>query len=371
MEYITLVNGGLARIRPYQAGRPIEEVQRELGLDDVIKLASNENPFGISPRVREAMLARLSASNYYPDSNGYYLKAKLEQKFGYRPAMLTLGAGSNELINLVFQAFVNERVNVVMPRYSFLVYPMDATIAGAETRLVDLDENYAVRPEALLEAMDEQTRIVVLANPGNPIGTAVGRRRLRTFVERVPPQTLVVIDEAYNEFSEDPDYEDTARWVGGQDNLIISRTFSKAYGLAGLRVGYMVACEEISSILNRIRAPFNVGDLAFAAAIAALDDDDFIEQVVTSNNSERLRYGDFAESMGLRMIPSQANFVTYDFGTEMRARGAYEHLLHRGVIVRPIANYGLPHMLRISIGLPRENDRLFEELADYLTSAHY
>lgn len=364
MEYIKLVNGGLARIKPYVAGKPIEEVQRELGLTDVIKLASNENPWGLSELARKAILDKVADCNFYPDSNGFYLKEKISRAFGYKTSMITLGAGSNELINLIFQAFVNDRVNVVMPRYSFLVYPMDATIANARVKIVELDENYELDLNDLLAAVDKDTRIVIIANPANPIGTAVGYRALKEFVGRVPEQTMVVIDEAYNEFMEDEDYEDTAKWVDDRPNLIISRTFSKAYGLAGLRVGYMIANEEISSIINRIRAPFNVNELAMAAAIAAIDDQDFIKKVVKSNNSERKRYEAFAREHGIYMIRSQANFVTYDFKSD--AMPVYEYLLRHGVIVRPIGNYELGTMLRISIGKPEENDRLFEVLGEYL-----
>lgn len=364
MEYTKLANGGLSRIKPYQAGKPIEEVQRELGLKEVIKLASNENPFGMSELAKQAVLARVGNCNFYPDSNGFYLKTKLHDKFGYETNMITLGAGSNELINLIFQAFVNDKVNVVIPEYSFVVYPMEATINSANIKTVKLDKDYNLNLDDLYAAIDDNTRMVVIANPSNPIGTAVEFKKLKEFVKKVPQQTLVVIDEAYNEFNEDDDYEDTATWVKSLPNLVISRTLSKAYGLAGLRVGYMVANEEITSLLNRLRAPFNVNELAMVAAIAALDDEKFLDMVVKSNNQERLRYEQFAKAHNLYMIHSQANFVTYDFKTE--AAPIYQYLLEHGVIVRPLLGYNLTTMLRISIGTKEQNDRLFTVLDEYL-----
>lgn len=364
MEYINLVNGGLAQIKPYQAGKPIEEVQRELGLKDVVKLASNENPFGVSPKALEAMQKKLEFCNFYPDSNGFYLKQKLHDKFGYNTDMITLGAGSNELINLIFQAFVNDKVNVVIPRYSFVVYPMDATICNAKIKYVDLESDYSLDLNKLYAAIDENTRMVVIANPSNPIGTAVGYKELKEFIYKVKEDTLIVIDEAYNEFCEDDNYEDSYNFIKDKPNLVVSRTFSKAYGLAGLRIGYMLANSEISSILNRLRAPFNVNDIAFSAAIAALDDDMFLDKVVKSNNEQRKVYEDFAKEHSIYMIKSQANFVTYDFKQD--AAPIYEYLLKHGVIVRPLAAYNLPTMLRISIGTKEQNALFFKHLSDYL-----
>ena len=312
-DYSSLANGGLSRIKPYQAGKPIEEVKRELGIDNVIKLASNENPFGMSPKAREAAVACVSEGNFYPDSNGYYLKQKLHEVFGYDQETITLGAGSNELINLLFQAFVNDKTNVVLPEYSFVVYGMEATVNGALVRTIPL-KNYQVDLDAVFRAIDENTRIVAFANPSNPIGTAVPSQDMREFVRKVPHNTLVVIDEAYNEFnSGDETYEDSAKWLDECENLVVSRTFSKAYCLAGLRVGYMLANKEITSLLNRLRAPFNVNIIALSAAIAAIDDQEFLRKTVDNNNKERLRYESFCKEMGLFMIPSKANFVAIDF----------------------------------------------------------
>lgn len=364
-NYSEMANGGITLIKPYQAGKPIEEVQRELGLIDVIKLASNENPFGMSPLAKKAALECVEQSNIYPDANGYYLKQKLEAKFGYDPKMITLGAGSNELINLFFQAFVNENVNVVFPEYSFVVYPMETTVNGAKAKAVPL-KDYNADLDAILEAIDENTRIVAFANPSNPIGTAISSKSMHEFIKKVPKHCLVVIDEAYNEFnSGDDTYEDSALWVKEYDNLVVSRTFSKAYGLAGLRVGYMVANEEITSILNRLRAPFNVNIVALAAACAALDDSEFLAKIVENNTKERERYAAFCKEHNLFMIPSKANFVAIDFKGH-DAQKIADALLHKGIIVRPLLGYKLQDILRISIGKPEENDRLFKALEELL-----
>lgn len=364
-DYASMANGGLTRIKPYQAGKPIEEVKRELGLDDVIKLASNENPFGMSPLAEKAAIEAVRGCNIYPDSNGFYLKQKLHDKFGYKPECLTLGAGSNELINLLFQAFVNDKVNVVLPQYSFVVYSMEATVNGAKTKVVPL-KNWNVDLDDVLAAIDENTRIVAFANPSNPIGTAVSSKAMRDFVAKVPKTTLVVIDEAYNEFNEgDPTFEDSAKWVDEHENLVISRTFSKAYGLAGLRVGYMVSNPQIAALLNTLRAPFNVNAVALAASCAALDDQEFLKEVVANNTKERVRFMEFAAKHNLKAIESKANFVAIDFAPHDAQQIAKE-LLQAGVIVRPLLGYALRDILRITIGKPEENDRLFCELEKLL-----
>ena len=362
MDYSKLVNGGLARLKPYQAGKPIEEVQRELGLSYVIKLASNENPLGMSPKAIAAAQQAVVNCHYYPDANGYYLKQALSDKFGYDPACLTLGDGSNELINLIFQCFANPQVNVVLPELSFIVYPMEATVAAAEIRTIPL-KDYFIDTKALLEAIDDKTRLVVLANPSNPAGTALDYDTLKDFVSKVPESTLVVIDEAYNEYQTTA-YVDTAKWIEEFPNLLVCRTFSKAYGLAGLRIGYMVSNAQIAALINTLRAPFNVNAVAQAAAIAALNDSEHLHKVVQVNNAERERYAAYCKQQGLKMIPSSANFVAVDFARD--AQPIYQYLLEHGVIVRPVKGYGLDTILRISIGTPEQNDKLFALLTQYL-----
>lgn len=358
MDYSALANGGITRIKPYQAGKPVEEVQRELGIKEVIKLASNENPVGMSPAARKAALQALELVNFYPDSNGFYLKQKLQAKFGYDPKQITLGAGSNELINLLFQAFANSGVNVVLPEYSFVVYSMEATVNAAKIITVPL-KDWNVDLDAVYQSIDKNTRIVAFANPSNPVGTAISASDMHEFVKKVPESTLVVIDEAYNEFNAgDKSYVDSASWMAECPNLIVSRTFSKAYGLAGLRVGYMLANEEITSLLNRIRAPFNVNSIALAASCAALDDQEFLAKVVANNTAERKRYENFCKEFGLKMIPSRANFAAIDF-RPWDAQKVADMLLHMGVIVRPLLGYKLRDILRITFGTPAQNDKLF------------
>ncbi len=365
MNYSELAQGGLTRIRPYQAGKPIEEVQRELGISDVIKLASNENPFGMSPKAKEACRKAIDEGHFYPDSNGYYLKQKLHEKWGYDPQTITLGAGSNELINLLFQAFVGDKCNVVMPEYSFVVYSMEATVNNAEVRNIPL-KDWEADLDAVYAAIDENTRVVVFANPSNPIGTAISNKDLHEFVKKVPESTLVVIDEAYNEFNaDDADYEDTAHYLSDCPNLVISRTFSKAYGLAGLRIGYMLTNPEIASLLNRLRAPFNVNLIALEAAIAAIDDEEHLRKVVENNTCQRARYAEFCKQHNLFMIPSCANFVAIDFSGHDAQKIAAD-LLHKGLIVRPLLGYKLKDILRISIGTPEQNDKLFSALDNIL-----
>ncbi|MBQ9274684.1 MAG: histidinol-phosphate transaminase [Succinivibrio sp.] len=367
IDFAELCNGGLTRIKPYQAGRPIEEVKRELGLEDVIKLASNENPFGMSPKALKAAQKVLTEGNFYPDSNGYYLKQKLKNKWGYDPLCVTLGAGSNELINLLFQAFVNDKVNVVLPEYSFVVYSMEATVNAAQVKTVPL-KNYCADIDGLIAAVDERTRVVALANPSNPIGTGVSGAELERLLNALPESTLLVIDEAYNEFNEGQgDYVDSARLMGTHPNLVISRTFSKAYGLAGLRVGYMLTNPDIASLLNRLRAPFNVNAPALAAAEAAIDDQTFIRKVVENNTRERERFYAFCKETGLTAIPSQANFVAIDFAPlKLDAQQINQELLKQGVIVRPLTGYQLPTLLRVSIGTPEQNERFFSVLRGLL-----
>lgn len=356
IDYAKLCCGGLASLRPYQAGKPIDEVKREYGLEYVVKLASNENPYGPSPKVKEACLQALSECHYYPDSNGFYLKKKLHEKFGFKEDAITLGDGSNELINLIFQAFVDDKVNVIVPRYSFVVYNMEATLAEAAVKTVEL-KDWNLDLEAILNAIDDKTRMIVLTNPGNPTGTAVGEQELYEFVKKIREDILVVLDEAYNEFQGE-DFIHSTDWIEECPNLIVCRTFSKAYGLAGLRIGYMISNPQIASLMNTIRAPFNVNAVAQAAAIAALDDDEHLNKVIKGNAAERERYAKFFAQKGYKMIPSKTNFVCVDLGFDVGE--LFINLLKKGVIVRPLKGYNLDTYLRISIGTKEDNDKFFQ-----------
>ena len=362
-NFDSFANGGITKIKPYQAGKPIEEVQRELSLKSVIKLASNENPYGMSKKAIKECTKALRNCHFYPDSHGYYLKQKLIETFSYKEECITLGDGSNELINLLFQAFINDKVNVVIPKYSFVVYNMEAIIANAKVKITDL-KDYVVDTKKILEAIDNDTRMVVIANPANPTGTALSSSEIYDFIKKVPKDVFVVLDEAYNEFIEDENYVDSASYLKEFSNLIICRTFSKAYGLAGLRIGYMLSNESVASIINRVRAPFNVNSIAQIAAINALDDKEHLAYVVKRNNQERKRFLKYCKKHKLYMIPSQANFVSIDFKCDTTP--IYDALLHKGVIVRPLAPYGLNTILRVSIGTKTQNTIFFKALDEIL-----
>lgn len=359
-DFESVCNGGICRIEPYVAGKPIEEVQRELNISNIIKLASNENPYGMSKKAIKACIDKLSEVHLYPDSHGYYLKQKLYDKFFYNKESITFGDGSNELINLIFQAFANDKVNVIIPELSFVVYTIESTVCNSHTKIIKLNDDYTINLDSMYEAIDDKTRIIVIANPANPTGTAVATKELYNFIKKVPEHTLVVLDEAYNEFQDKDTYEDTAKWLLEFSNLVICRTFSKAYGLAGLRIGYMLAHPKITAIIDKLRAPFNVNLIAQVAAIEALDDDEHLNFVVKSNNKERLLYESYCKDRNLFMIKSQANFVTIDFKED--AMPIYQKLLENGIIVRPLKGYGLPTMLRVSIGTHDENAKFFTTL---------
>lgn len=366
MNYLDLANGGISKVKPYVAGKPIEELERELNIHNIIKLASNENPYGMSKKAKEAVSKYLDKVHLYPDSNSYYLKEKLSQKFNVPMDQISLGDGSNELINLIFQCFANDKVNVVVPALSFIVYKMGAVVNGAEFREVALTDDYKVNCDNILNAIDANTRLVVLTNPANPTGTAIYNEELFDFINKVPKHVMVILDEAYVDFCQN--LSSTERLLDTHDNVIITRTFSKAYGLAGLRIGYMFANKEITSLIERLRAPFNVNLLAQIAAIATIEDTEYLDYVVTENNKERLKYEVFCKKHNLDFIKSETNFITIDFKDEKKALFLNSELLKRGIIVRPLVNYGMGKYLRISFGTQEENDRLFKELEDLLNA---
>ncbi len=362
VDYKAMANGGLTQLRPYQAGKPISEVQRELSLEKVIKLASNENPYGVSKKVQEACVKAVAECNLYPDSNGFYLKQKLHAKFGFDPDCITLGDGSNELINLIFQAFVNDKVNVIIPELSFVVYNMEAVLQQAVIKTVPL-KNWRLDLEAVLKAVDNKTRMIVLTNPGNPTGTAVSEDELYEFVKKVPHEVLIVLDEAYNEF-QGRDFIHSTNWLDECPNLIVCRTFSKAYGLAGMRIGYMLSNKQIAELINTLRAPFNVNAAAQAAAISVLDDDEYLNYVIENNQRQRGRYEEYCVRRKLAMIPSKTNFVLIDLARD--AAPVYQALLKKGVIVRPMSGYSLDTFIRVTIGTDEENTIFFNALDEIL-----
>lgn len=349
------INPALNNVPVYQPGRPIEEVARELGLDvtGIIKLASNENPFGPSPRALAAMHKALPGVNLYPDGNAYYLKQKLAAKLGVANNNLILGNGSNELIEFVGHALLGPGTEVVVSQYCFAVYPIVTHMFGANLVTVPA-KNYGHDLPAMLQAITPRTRIVFVANPNNPTGTLAHREDIVQLVNEVPPHVLLAMDEAYIEFLGDAvDLVPLVR-QGTHRNLLLLRTFSKIYGLAGLRIGYGMAHPDLIAAFEKIRQPFNINSLAQVAALAALDDDEHCRKT-RANNAQGLQLFEHAcRDLKLKYIPSFANFILVRVGNGMRV---FEELQKLGVIVRPMGGYQLPEWVRISIGTPEENHR--------------
>jgi histidinol-phosphate aminotransferase len=363
MDYLALANAGVSGLQPYQAGKPIEELERELGISNCVKLASNENPLGLSPKAKLAIESALADLTRYPDANGFYLKDKLAKTFGLNAAGLTLGNGSNEVIDLIFHTFVSPGDEVIYAQYSFIVYALATQAHGADAVVVPA-KNWGHDLAAMLAAVTDKTKLICIANPNNPTGTVLPPAELEAFLARVPAHVLVVLDEAYNEYMAPALRADSAAWVARFPNLVVTRTFSKAYGLAGLRLGYAVTTPELAGVLNRVREPFNANALALVAAQATLEDTDYLHRAVSLNRQEMARYEAYFHELGLQFIPSSGNFITVDLAQP--AAPVYQALLQQGVIVRPIAGYGMPNHLRISIGTAEENDRFFAALRSIL-----
>ena len=349
-------------IAPYQPGKPISELAREMGLDErsIIKLASNENPRGIGPRTRAAIDAALGDIARYPDGNGFQLKQALAQRYGVDLLSIVLGNGSNDVLELLALAFLGPGRAAVMSQHAFAVYPLATQARGARSIVVPA-KNYGHDLEAMARAIDDETYVVWVANPNNPTGTYARPDAMEAFLRRVPERVLVVLDEAYNEYLSADLRADSVKWLKRHPNLILTRTFSKAYGLAGLRVGYAFAHASVADIMNRVRQPFNVNSLALAAASAALDDMEFVARSYAENLQGLRQLEDGAKRLGLDYIPSYGNFLTVRVG---KAAEIYKRLLRRGVIVRPVGGaYQLPEHLRVTIGTPEENERFLAALA--------
>lgn len=363
MQYINIANSGVQTLSPYQAGKPIEELERELGISYIIKLASNENPFGFPESAKQAIITQLNDLTRYPDANGFELKATIAKKFGVKAAQITLGNGSNDLLELFAHTFAAEGDEIIYSQYAFIVYLLVTKAINATARKIPA-KNWGHDLDGFLAAINEKTKLIFIANPNNPTGNFLTHNEIDAFLAKVPENVLVVLDEAYTEFTEADKRVDSFGLLQKYPNLIISRSLSKAYGLAGLRIGYAVSNPEIADLLNRVRQPFNCNSLALAAAQAVLNDDEFVKKVAENNRLEMARFEAFCTANGLEFIPSKGNFITIDF--KRPAQPIYEDLLKEGVIVRPIAGYGMPNHLRISIGLPEENDRFFAALLKVL-----
>jgi histidinol-phosphate aminotransferase len=354
----------LENLPVYQPGRPIEEVARELGLDPagIIKLASNENPLGPSRLGLAAMRQALKQVNLYPDGNAFYLKQKLAAKLGVTPANLILGNGSNEVIEMIGHALLAPGAEVVVSQYCFAVYPIVTALFGAKLVVVPA-KNHAHDLDAMLAAITPNTRVVFVANPNNPTGTTASREELARFVNAVPANVLLALDEAYIEFLGEPlDLLPEIR-NGGKPNLLLMRTFSKIYGLAGLRIGYGIGHPDFIAALEKIRQPFNINSVAQAGALAALDDTKHVEKTRKINSRGLKLYARTFRKLGLEFVPSQANFILVRVGDGQRV---FVELQKLGVIVRPMGGYQLPEWIRISIGTPKENQRCLEALKTVL-----
>jgi histidinol-phosphate aminotransferase len=354
------INPSLKDLPTYQPGRPIEEVARELGMPaaQIIKLASNENPLGPSPAALAAMQHVLANINLYPDGNAFYLKHKLADKQNLQPANLILGNGSNEIIEFIGHALMLPGVDVVVSQYCFAVYPLVTKLFGANLITVPA-RNYGHDLAAMLAAITPQTRVVFVANPNNPTGTVVPKKELADFAAQIPPNVLLALDEAYIEFLDDPvDFISEIR-RGQKPNLLLMRTFSKIFGLAGLRLGYGIAAPELIAGLEKVRQPFNINSIAQAGALAALDDAEHMRRT-RDNNARGLKfYAEAFKGLGLEFIPSSGNFILVRVGEGQRVFEAMQKL---GVIVRPMGGYQLLEWIRISIGTPQENERCLDSL---------
>src|SRR5216117_547158 len=365
-QWESLANTHILGIAPYEPGKPIEELERELGIHDAIKLASNENPLPPSERVQRAISAALAHLNRYADGSGFYLRQALAKKHGVTQDQIVLGNGSNELIELAVRTFLKPGDEAIVPHPSFVVYPMIVQAAGGIRVMVMLRE-HRLDLEAMARAITPMTKMVFVANPNNPTATIVTADEVEAFMARVPERTIVIFDEAYIEFAMGPDFPDALNYIRQGRKVIVLRTFSKAASLAGLLVGYGIADADAISLMNRIRQPFNVNSLAQAAGLAALEDDNHVLECVRMIEAGRHFLYDEFKALGIRYVPSRANFILVDVGRS--ASDIYQRLLKEGVIVRSMTPFGMESALRVTVGTPQENGRLVKALKTVLGKA--
>ncbi|MCW8955367.1 MAG: histidinol-phosphate transaminase [Gammaproteobacteria bacterium] len=369
-RFLKLAVPGVQQLTPYQPGKPVEELERELGLQQSIKLASNENPIGPSSKAVAAVQEVIGRVNAYPDGSGFKLTSKLAEKHGVVRTAITLGNGSNDVLELIARAFLAPCYNAVFSEYAFAVYPIITQAIGAEARVARaFPADHPTMPyghdlDAILSMINPATRVVFIANPNNPTGTWLDLQQLDAFLQAVDDEVIVVLDEAYYEYMPDSLKPASEALIQRFPNLVITRTFSKIYGLAGLRIGYGISSPDLADFLNRVRQPFNTSLPAQVAALAALDDDEHIASSIAMNQAglAQLRLG--LDKLGLQSIPSIANFIAVDFKRD--ALPIYNDLLRQGIILRPLANYKMPHHLRITIGTEQQNQRLLSSLEQVL-----
>lgn len=362
MDLCELSPSYVRSIAPYQPGKPVSELAREMGLEErsIVKLASNENPRGIGPRTRAAIEAAIGDIARYPDGNGFELKQALARRYHLDMGAIVLGNGSNDVLELVALAFLGPGRAAVFSQHCFAVYPLATQARGARSIVVPA-KKFGHDLEAMAKAIDDETYVAWIANPNNPTGTFARHDEIEAFLKRLPERVLVVLDEAYNEYLPAELRGDSVKLLKRHPNLVITRTFSKAYGLAGLRVGYALAHPSVADVMNRVRQPFNVNSIALSAARAALDDMEFVARSYAENLQGLRSLEEGSRTLGLDYIPSHGNFLTIKVG---KAGDVYKRLLRRGVIVRPVGGgYGLPEHLRVTIGTAEENERFLGALA--------
>jgi len=364
-DLIGLATPGVVGLHPYQPGKPVEELERELGIDNIIKLASNENPLGPGTKAMRALVSTSELSRY-PDGNGHDLKNALAKFHGVETKQITLGNGSNEILELITRAITEPKNEIIFSEHAFAVYPLVTQAVGAKAVVIPA-QNWGHDIVAMQAAINKNSRIMFIANPNNPTGTWLDKQTLRTLLESIPEHMVVVLDEAYAEYVEEDDYPNGVQWVNDFPNLLVTRTFSKAFGLAGLRIGYGISHTDIADLMNRIRQPFNVNSLALSAAEAALTDREHLQQSVRLNQNGMTQLTNAFDAMDLQYIPSVGNFICVDIKQSGQSgMEIYNKLLHKGVIVRPIDNYGMPNHLRITIGLEKENKKFIKALESVL-----
>ena len=369
-SFHSLAAPGVQQLRPYLPGKPVEELERELGITNSIKLASNEKPLGPSTLAVEAIRQHAESVHFYPDGGGFKLSARLAEKFNVDPACVTLGNGSNDILELVSRAFLPPEASAVFSEYSFAVYPIVVQAVGAKANVAKafpLDHAsmpLGHDPKALLDSADENTRVIFIANPNNPTGTWLEPAVLKQLISDLPDDVIVVLDMAYNEYMDESLQIDASEWLTDYPNLVITGTFSKIYALAGLRIGYSLCSPEIADLLNRVRQPFNTNLLAQAAALASLDDDVHIKNSVALNNKGKAYLQDAFTNSGLEYLPTMGNFISVNWRRDGQA--VYDALRKKGVIVRPVGNYNMPDFLRMIIGTEAQNQRFIKALTDVL-----
>ena len=357
-DLLQLATTGVASLHPYEPGKPVQELERELGLKNIIKLASNENPLGPSKKAL-AVLNNPGDLSRYPDGNGFQLKTLLAEYHGVQTDQITLGNGSNEILELIARAILTPDHEVIFSEHAFAVYPLVTQAIGARAVVVPAID-YGHDLAGFLQAITDRTRLMFIANPNNPTGTWLTAEDLRSFAGSVPDNIVIVVDEAYFDYVHEDGYTDCVKWIADYPNLLVTRTFSKAYGLAGMRIGYGVTHRDLTDLLNRVRQPFNVNSLAMAMAAAAMNDREHIANSTRVNQLGMQQLVRAFKRMNLAWIPSAGNFVCVD--VQRPGRDIFNKLLRQGVIVRPVDNYGMQGHIRITIGLQEDNNRLIEAL---------